>query len=160
MSKIDPLRTYIEEFTLVLEQSGLSRTAARVLAWLLVCKPAEQAMNDIMEALQISKSSVSAATQILIQFKLIERVSLPGERRDYYRMRPGLWSKLLADKVEGIRRLAEVTEKGLSFIDDTDTTQPQHLQEMHNYVRFMEKEMRQLLRHWEEQESQPPGDVD
>jgi len=149
-----PLRTYIEELTLVLEQTGLPRTSARILAWLLVCEPAEQTMNDLMEALQMSKSSVSAATQSLIQFKLIERVSLPGKRRDYYRVQKGVWNKIMLAEVEGTRRLREVAEKGLSFIQNTDTTQTLRLQEMYEFTLFMEQEMPNLLRRWEDQKSQ------
>jgi DNA-binding transcriptional regulator GbsR (MarR family) len=141
------LRTYIEELTLVLEEVGLPRTSGRVLAWLLVCKPAEQTMNDLMDALQMSKSSVSAATQALIQYKLIERVSLPGERRDYYRMREGLWGKVMATQVDQTRHLREVAEKGLRMIDGI-TTQTHHIEEMLDYARFLEEEMPLLLARW------------
>ena len=154
MSKTETLRAYIEEVTLVLEQTGLPRTASRILAWLLVCHPPEQTMNDLMDALQMSKSSVSAATQSLIQFKLIERVSLPRKRRDYYRIQRGVWTRLLAARVAEISRLREVADKGLGFIENTDTTSIQRLREMHEYVTFLEEEWQQLVEHWEERQRQ------
>ena len=81
-------RQFLEDFALHMEHHGLPRMAGRILAWLLICDPPEQSMPDLVEVLQASKSSVSTMTRHLIQFGMIERVSLPGERRDFYRAMP------------------------------------------------------------------------
>lgn len=148
MTDSSDLRNYVEELTLVLEQIGLPRTSARILAWLLVCEPAEQTMNDLMDALQLSKSSVSAATQSLIQYKLIDRISLPGQRRDYYRVQEGVWNKVMQVQIEETRRLRAIAEKGLRLTGRIGGTPSNRLQEMSDYTRFLEQEMPAMLERW------------
>ncbi|MCB9134001.1 MAG: hypothetical protein H6636_01145 [Anaerolineales bacterium] len=89
------IRNYVEDVMLELEQMSVPRTASRILAYLLVSEVPEQSMQDVVVALQLSKSSVSSAIQTLLQFQLIERVSLPGKRPDFYRVGPGLWRNLI-----------------------------------------------------------------
>ena len=86
-----------EDFGLFFEHLGVPRMAGRILAWLLICDPPEQTMQDLVDALGASKSSISTMTRMLINFRLIERLSLPGERRDFYRVRPDLWRRSLDD---------------------------------------------------------------
>jgi DNA-binding transcriptional regulator GbsR (MarR family) len=84
MQPTDAELHYVEEFGLFWEQMGLPRMTGRILGWLLICDPPEQTMTDLTEVLQASKSSISTGTRMLIQFGFIERISLPGERKDYY----------------------------------------------------------------------------
>ena len=148
MTQTDQLREYIEEITLALEPLGVPRTAGHVLAYLLVCEPPEQSMNDLVEALQMSKSSVSTATQTLIQFRMIVRFSVPGERRDYYRMERDIWEKIMTARVAEMSRLRELAAKGLQMLDDEDTQTPERLQEMYHTAKFMEEEIPRLLARW------------
>ncbi|MEZ4612205.1 MAG: MarR family transcriptional regulator [Caldilineaceae bacterium] len=98
-------RQFLEDFALHMEHQGLPRMAGRILAWLLICDPPEQSMPDLVEVLQASKSSVSTMTRHLIQFGMIERVSLPGERRFLPRYMPDYWFRQL----EGATRVCRLS---------------------------------------------------
>ena len=85
---------FTEDFGLFFEHLGVPRMAGRILAWLLICDPPEQTMQDLVDALGASKSSISTMTRLLMNFGLIERLSLPGERARLLPRAPGLVAAL------------------------------------------------------------------
>jgi predicted transcriptional regulator len=141
-------QAYIEEFGLYWEQMGLPRMTGRILAWLLICDPPQQTMNDLTEALQASKSSISTGTRMLIQFGFIERVSLPGERRDYYQILPHMWSRVLGEKQNQFTLFMQLAERGLALLDKTDGPRRERLEEMYDLYAFMDREYPALLERW------------
>jgi DNA-binding transcriptional regulator GbsR (MarR family) len=149
MSHSEKIRNYVEELMLGLEQMGVPRTASRVLAYLLVCEVSEQSIQDLAVALQLSKSSVSMALQTLSQYQLIERVSLPGKRPDFYRIGSGMWQNLISSRVVQMTGLRLLAEDGLVLLEDAPDDQKNRLKEMHSIFRFMEKELPDLLNRWE-----------
>ena len=144
-------RQFLEDFALHMEHHGLPRMAGRILAWLLICDPPEQSMPDLVEVLQASKSSVSTMTRHLIQFGMIERVSLPGERRDFYRAMPDYWFRQLEGATRefaGYRRLAD---RGLALLDGAAPDRRRNLTEMRDVSEFLEREFPALIERWQEE---------
>lgn len=142
---------FTEDFGLFFEHLGVPRMAGRILAWLLICDPPEQSMHDLVAALGASKSSISTMTRMLISFRLIERVRLPGERRDFYRVRPDLWRRSLDDaqrKFEGFREMAE---RGLNLLEGESAQRRARVQEMHDIYDFLTREFPGLVDRWEEE---------
>jgi DNA-binding transcriptional regulator GbsR (MarR family) len=111
-------------------------------------------MDDLVTALQISKSSVSTATRQLVQTGLIERVSLPGERRDFYRIGPGIWTRIMQSGLVQITTLRQLAEKGLALLSEESPERRQRLQEMRDMYAFFEREMPLLLAQWEAERKQ------
>ena len=64
--------------------------AGRILGHLLVCDPAHQTAEELARAIQFSRASVSTMTRLLIQSGLVERLVLPGHRRDRFRAPGGV----------------------------------------------------------------------
>ncbi|MBI1297384.1 MarR family transcriptional regulator [bacterium] len=145
---------YVEEFGLFWEQMGLPRMTGRILGWLLICDPPEQTMTDLTEVLQASKSSISTGTRMLIQFGFIERISLPGERKDYYRLLPHLWTRVLAAKQGQLTDFLQLAQRGLALLSETDAQRRERLEEMHDLYAFMEVEYPKLLERWRFERSQ------
>lgn len=151
---------YVEEFGLFWEQMGLPRMTGRILGWLLICDPPEQTMTDLTEVLQASKSSISTGTRMLIQFGFIERVSLPGERKDYYRLLPHLWTRVLAAKQGQLTGFLQLAQRGLSLFSETDAQRRERLEEMHDLYAFMDVEYPKLLERWRTERSQRKSTVE
>lgn len=148
LERYDEYRRYAEEVALHFEEGGLSRTVGRIFGWLLICDPPHQTMDDIAEGLQVSKSSVSTATRQLIQLGMVQRLSLPGERRDYFRVMQGAWETMMRQgqsQIEALRRLAD---EGLALLDDRSPEQQERLQEMRDFYAFFEREFPLLLERW------------
>lgn len=154
MSTNEALLHYVEEFGLFFEQFGLPRTAGRILAWLLVCDPPHQTMDDLAEVLQVSKSSVSTANRMLIGSGLVDRVSLPGERKDFYRINEYAWTNAWEARVEQTQSLRKLADRGLALLRDEDAERRQRLQEMRDMYAFLERELPQLIARWRAEQRQ------
>lgn len=144
---------YAEEVGIFFEQSGMPRMAGRVLGWLTVAEPPHQTMNDLTEALQASKGSISTMTRLLIQIGLIERISLPGQRRDYFRIKADTWDQKLKESLEQMTAFRQLAERGLELVKDTDNSNRRWLEEQRDMYTFFEQELPTLLERWERENS-------
>ncbi len=145
-------RQFIEEFGIVMEQTGLPRMAGRILGWLLISDSPHQSSEQLVNGLEASKGSISSMTRLLIQINLIERMSLPGVRQDYFRIRADAWHNMirrgLEDEIKMVRKLAE---RALELLADKPPRTRQWLEEMCNVYNFLEREFPTLLERWAQQ---------
>jgi len=153
-SQKEQLLHYIEEFGLFFEQFGLPRTAGRMLGWLLVCDPPHQTMDELTEVLQVSKSSVSTTSRMLIQSGLVEKVSFPGERKDFYRISDDAWIQAWVVRVKQTVAVRQLAERGLDLLSDETLKRRARLQTMHDLYEFLEEELPKLTERWLKEQSQ------
>ena len=151
-------RHFVEDMGLFFEQMGYPRMAGRILGWLLICDPPEQSMEQLAQALQASKGSLSTMTRLLIQIGLLERVARTGERRDYFRLKPGAWPQLITVQMQVMTGLHQVVERGLLLMQNRGLERQQRLQEAHDLYAFLERELPALLARWrQEHQGQDQG---
>jgi DNA-binding transcriptional regulator GbsR (MarR family) len=112
-------------------------------------------MNELVEALLASKASISNTTRLLIQLGLIERVSLPGCRRDYFRIKPNAWSQLVKDEMLKLAAIRKLADRGLRLLEDREPQFRRRLQEMRDLYAFFERELPPVIERWEQ--TQPAG---
>lgn len=147
---MDTLQQFTEDLGLYFEANGLTRTAGRIIGWLLVCDPTQQTMPDLVEALGISKSNISTALTLLRQNRLVDRISLPGQRRDYFRLNPDLWTNAFLARAGEIRALRLLAERGLSLLADAPPESRRRLELVREMNAFMEEEFPRLIARWNE----------
>jgi hypothetical protein len=140
---------YVEEVAIGFERQGLFRMAGRVIGWLLVCDPPEQSFNQIAEALQASKGSISSAMKFLIPSGIVERISRPGNRRDYYRCRPSAWFELARDQSGQYGQFRKLADRGLDLLHDQPAARQERLQAMRDFYAWLERELPALWERWE-----------
>ncbi len=142
---------FVEEVGLVLEQTGLPRMAGRILGRLIISDPPHQSTDQLTQVLMASSGSISSMTRLLIQTGLIERLSLPGVRRDYFRLRSDASQHMirrgLEDEIKMVRQLAE---HGLELLIDKTPLTRKWLEELHDVYAFLEREFPTLLERWEQ----------
>ena len=95
---------YIERMGLIWEAEGLPRIAGRILGFLAMQESATT-LDVIARALRVSKASVSNDARRLEQLHLVERLSQPGDRRDYYMIAPDMPVRVVAQKLADLERL-------------------------------------------------------
>lgn len=152
---------FIEEMGLYFDEQGVPRMAGRMLAWLLICDPPEQTMPAICARLGASKGSVSTMARILTRFELIERISHPGIRADFYRIAPDFPDKVMAGGGKKFADLRRITARGLllragngnlpppdSPIADDRAAADGRLRELHDLYLFLEELFPALLEEW------------
>jgi DNA-binding transcriptional regulator GbsR (MarR family) len=69
---------------------GINRTMAQIHALLMV-SPDPITQDDLMEQLDISRGNVNMNIRELITWGLVDRVILPGERREYFTAEKDIW---------------------------------------------------------------------
>jgi len=85
---------FIEGLGRSVQQDGLPRIAGRMLA-LLIVYGGPFSFAELARRLRVSRGSISTNARMLRELGLIERVSMPGDRRDYYRMSDTPYARLL-----------------------------------------------------------------
>lgn len=95
------------------ESYGLSRIAGRMLGYFIVYGGA-RSLDELVEHLGVSKASVSTNARVLERIGVLEGVSRPGERRDFYRLGDNPWENMLELAQRRMQSLVEAFETTLS----------------------------------------------
>jgi DNA-binding transcriptional regulator GbsR (MarR family) len=144
----DDLVSFADEMGMFYEDLGLPRAWGRVLGWLLVCEPESQSAEDFANVLHGSRGSVSMTTRALIRSGMVERRTLRGDRRTYYRIRPESWTTVLEEQQQSTKRLRTLAERGLELLKEKPPEQRRRLEEMHSLMAFFEQELPALIDRW------------
>lgn len=143
---------FVEEMGLMFELMGMPRMAGRIFGWLLISDPPQQSSSDLADGLQASKGSISSMTRLLIQIGLIERVGIPGDRRDYFQIKPHAWGQLMEQQISQVKMFRQLAERGLQLVQDEPPPLQDRLKEMHSIYTFWEQELPQMYDRWEQQQ--------
>jgi DNA-binding transcriptional regulator GbsR (MarR family) len=146
---------FIEDMGIIFEAFGLTRMEGRLLGALLVADPPEQAAENLADTLQASRGSISGAVRRLEAIKLVRRSSKPGERKDFFRVVPGAWNKIMYDRAAATRTLRELMERGLVSVQDCSPATQANLEEALSFYQFWEDSFNLLLRHWQAGNTDP-----
>ncbi|HAO46624.1 MAG TPA: MarR family transcriptional regulator [Ferruginibacter sp.] len=98
---------------------GINRTMAQIHALLLV-SPDPITQDDIMEELNISRGNVNMNTRELIAWGLVERVLIPGERREFFTAEKDIWKVATQIIKERKKRELDPMLKLLSQLEQID----------------------------------------
>jgi DNA-binding transcriptional regulator GbsR (MarR family) len=79
---------FVERWSRILATEGLPPVAGRLWAWLLVCEPPDQTVEEISEAIGASRGAISGAVRMLEPSGLIIRSKRAGDRREHWRTSP------------------------------------------------------------------------
>lgn len=139
---------FIEAFGLHYERIGLSQTAGRIAGYLMICEPPHQTLDDISTALQMAKSTINTTIRSMTAFTITERVSLPGDRKHYYRISRDLWEGRLKRSMDQFKGFRMMAEQGLALMQEASPESRQRLQEMYDLHDFLEREFPALLERW------------
>ncbi len=130
---------YFEEFGMLIEKSGMPRMAGRILALLLISEEPHLSIGDMTEALGASKGSISTMLRLLMQIGLVEKIVIPGKRRDHYCVDGKLWPKLIYDRLLVVSEYKKLAEKGLSIIDKDNAQAKKNLEQFYHAFSFFDK---------------------
>ncbi len=136
---------FVEDTGLFFEQMGLPRMAGRILGVLLISDPEAQSIPDLAQSLTASKSAISSITRLLTEVGLIERVASPIPRRVYYHFKPGGWIQYLRHWIELMSELHQITERGLSLMQDKPASLRARLEDAHELFSLLEERFPEIL---------------
>ncbi len=142
------IEDFVERLGLVTQADGLPRIAGRIMG-LMVIYGGPFSFADLAERLQISRASVSTNTRLLESLGVIERTTIPGERQDYFRIRPHPYSPLINGYVERMRRAKDMVNGTQDDLPSEFTESHERLQELNEFYETMIDSFEKVVEKWE-----------
>jgi DNA-binding transcriptional regulator GbsR (MarR family) len=147
------LSQFIENMGLHFEDYGIPRIGGKILGLLMVSQRPVSS-EEMSEVLQASRSSISTNLRTLLMTGLADRVSLFGERSDYYVFSDEAWETALEMRLEGIQSLREMAEEGLHGMAVEDPAR-QRLEEVLDWTNLVEDAYEKLIKKWQSRKEVP-----
>lgn len=98
---------------------GINRTMAQIHA-LLLTSPDPLTQDDIMNELNISRGNTNMNIRELINWGLVERVIIPGERKEYFSAEKDIWKVVRQIVKERKKRELEPMLQLLDRLEDVE----------------------------------------
>lgn len=135
--RIAKQKMLVEEMGALFDKDGFQPIAGRVLALLMVMDKEQFTFDEIVEELNISKSSASIALRNLELRGHIEYVTLPGDRKRYFRIRTLETLSMMDDFVKKLKIFREMQEKILALKADPKSRNSKFFRQMTQIVDFV-----------------------
>lgn len=145
--------SYIEEAGLLFEASGMTRMAGRIFGYLLICDEDVVSFNQIQEVLHASKGSISTNLKQLANTELIELVSLPGDRKTYYRASHIHIGDILKSRTKLMKSFADLFENARRLKSREDDVS-EWLLETSGFYEWMEDQLDEIIDRWEKEKDE------
>lgn len=132
-------------------QWGVNRTVAQIHALLYISERPLHA-EQIAQTLGVARSNVSNSIKELQAWNIIERVPIPGDRRDHFKAETDVWE--VAFRIAAVRKKREIDPalktlelclKDAEGDSRVSQEQRQRLQEMHAFTSTMDRWYAQML---------------
>ena len=151
MDEAQKRAAFIEKYGMFAEKVGFPPMAGRIFAWVLTSGSPTQTAEQISKGLKTSRSSISTATKLLIQWGLIERARMPGHRTNYYRISLDGCRGALQAMIQLISEERKIVEYGLDLVKKSRRDLHQQLKTYRDLCLFCEQEFPRLIEKWEKE---------
>lgn len=140
-------REFIEKLGLMFDRLGATRTAGRMMGLLLVAER-PLCLAEMAELLNVSKASISTNARMVEQIRIAHRVSVPGDRRDYYELTPSSFEQMVVHRIRTMSEFVRLADEGKSAIDDGNRVAHDRLDSMKSFYEFFLGELEACLEQW------------
>lgn len=135
-AKRDELLEWVEQLATFLARDGVSPIAARCLGWLMVCDPPEQSAQQIGEAINASRGSMTTNLRLLTAMGFTSHRTRPGDRTTYYRVDDHAWDTVVRRQIASLAAFRELAQTGLDLLGP-ETRRAQRVKEAHDTFAWM-----------------------
>lgn len=143
----------IDAYSQAYQNLGYSSLMGKIVALLLISsKPLS--LDEISEQLQMSKGPISQIARKLKDHQLIEKVWIPGERKDFYKAAEDIFGQAFANYASSMKRNLMIAEKfgeevSALHSDDEETRHfAERMHEMQVFYASMMEHNRKFLEEW------------
>lgn len=118
-----------------MESSGGNRTLGRIFGYLLLSdKP--RSLDQIACDLLFSKATASLTVRQGLMLQFLEKVSISGERKDYYRANIKSWVSATSAKIRSLSAWETLIDRGLELLNPENKASRENLVELKDYFNF------------------------
>ncbi len=140
--------TFQERMGDFFDRMGQPRIAGRLFGYLLICTPAEQNAAQLQSAVGASAGSVSTMLRMLRGAGFVESRGEKGGRRQWYRITPGAFSRVLTLRMQLVSDLRLLAELGIEEVG-AESEGADRLLEMRDCYSFFEREFPAVVERYE-----------
>jgi hypothetical protein len=153
------LRQFVEQMARTLADWGFPRLAGGVLMTMLSSDEQTLTAGELAERLGVSPAAISGAVRYLIQINMIERVPVPGSRRDVYRLLDDAWYEVSLAEMTLLKSMSVAAEDGVAAAGGAQTPAGARLANMRDYFLYVQENLPLLLAGWAEWKKARAGNV-
>ncbi|WP_188187206.1 GbsR/MarR family transcriptional regulator [Nonomuraea sp. SYSU D8015] len=143
------LLAYVEDVAGLFARDGLPLITGRIIGWLMVCDPPEQSAQQIGQAIQASKASLSTNMRVLTESGFVRTITRPGDRVTYYRIDDDAWLQITRRRLAALSGFRDVTAKGLRLLGE-DSPRARRVRDAHEMFSWLDRELTPLWDRWAE----------
>ena len=110
---------FIEGMGMYFEDSGIPRIGGRILAMLMISHDPLSA-EELGSILKVSRGSISTNMRLLTESRLVDKVSLPGERTTYFEFPETALEQTIAARIQSSLVFRRLVEQGLDILPAQD----------------------------------------
>lgn len=143
--RIKKQRELIEKIGLYFDKEGFQPIAGRILGLLMVMDKEQFTFDEIVEELQISKSSASNALKNLEIREDIEYITQPGDRKRYFQVRKQDKFTLIKGFEKKMRQSMDMFDCILSLKADKNSSNAVFLKEIKDTMEFVLTQLNKLI---------------
>lgn len=141
------INTYAEAY----HNLGYSSLMGKIVALLLTTdKPLS--LDEISDRLKMSKGPISQISRKLKEHQLIERVWIPGERKDYYKAKDDIFGQAFRNYSKNMRKNQYIADAFITKLNANGKNGLIHLEkrmkEMKSFYSLMAKHHAAFLQEW------------
>ena len=144
---------FIERMGMFVEADGMPRIAGRIFGFLLL-QPGPCSLDDMADALGVSKASISTDARLLEQLGLLQRTARPGDRRDYYELADDVFARSLEVRLQRLQRFHSLIEEARSLPTRNPDVKAR-LDEMDRAYELAVTSLTEALERWERSRATP-----
>lgn len=139
----------VERIGVGFEKAGVPPVGARIIGLLMMAEPPYLSFDDLVEATQASKSSVSNALKILQTEGLVDYITFSGDRKRYFQLYSSTWLEILKDRMKGFTSLREIIIETMAMRSSQYPEFNHTLEEVAKLYGELEKQMMRVIENWE-----------
>ena len=132
------IEEFIEQLGLIAQADGLPRIAGRILG-LMVIHGGPFSFSELSIELKVSRASISTNTRVLENLGVIERVTRPGERQDYFKLHDNPYVELMRGLQNRMKKANQTVTETKSKLPTDDKAMQRRLSNLCDfYQRFID----------------------
>ena len=155
--QLDPMVQFIEDLGLSVEEDGMPRIAGRILG-LLTVEEDPLRFDEIAERLQVSRASVSTNTRLLEQLGFLERFTVRGERRDFFRLTEDIHGRLLEKSLQRLLHRQAMVDRCIEQLTGDRPEAERRLSSMSRFYRLATESTERFIERWRMGDASTPDE--
>ncbi|MEP6688114.1 MAG: MarR family transcriptional regulator [Gemmatimonadales bacterium] len=139
---------FTDRMGLLFEAEGQPRIAGRIFGLLLLSDD-PRSLDQLADALRVSKASASTNARLLADKGVLERVCRPADRHDYYHVAPDLFNRTMAERMQRWQRFTETVGEARRNLPIRSERVRARLRGYETAYTYMVEAIGQALERWE-----------